>query len=205
MHRDSYAFCDGYIPTIHTRPSVGVTGYRHDDWTRMYPIGYHATYRSNFSNICLQVRCPGDRCRFQMFDGYLHCPRCHQKMFNPSDISHLAELADLQAEALQPGSTQGLHYLAPEASINAKPHEHQRQGQDVKKSIAATLKEKCIKRWSQRLTNRDSDRLQQSITFEPFTAFNIMSKGMTITSLEEVEMFSRIRIPAPRKGDGGKK
>eukprot|EP00439_Symbiodinium_sp_Y106_P057251 s302_g8.t1 len=124
-------------------------------------------YSVNFNVGFPTIRCPGDRCRFQMLDGYLHCPRCHRKLFNPSDISHLAELADL-AEALQPGSTQGLHYLAPKASINAMPHEHQRQGHEVKKSIAATLKEKCKKM--------------------AFTAFDIMSKGMTITSLEEVEM-----------------
>ena len=80
-----------------------------------------------------------------MLDGYLHCPRCHRKLYNPSDISHLAELADLRAEAVQSGNTQGLHYLAPKASINARPHEHMRQGQESKKSIAATLKEKCKK------------------------------------------------------------
>ena len=143
-------------------------------------------YSVNFNVGFPTIRCPGDRCRFQMLDGYLHCPRCHRKLFNPSDISHLAELADL-AEALQPGSTQGLHYLAPKASINAMPHEHQRQGHEVKKSIAATLKEKC-KKMVNKANESKFRSLQQSITYEPFTAFDIMSKGMTITSLEEVEM-----------------
>ena len=40
--------------------------------------------------------------------------------------------------------------------------------------------------------------LQQSIT--PMSPSPPLTKGMTITSLEEVEMFSRIRIPAPGRG-----
>ncbi|CAE7553554.1 unnamed protein product, partial [Symbiodinium sp. CCMP2592] len=376
MHSDSYALCDDYRPTMHTRPPVGVTGQIHNDWVRMHPIGYHATYWSNFSNIvstglipggvtlggstgraftmmaclpqwerpnnaglrpgaevefaidlqlaclegcrilltknnvlqtpdwlsnyvclrsqnreilpvfnqdlidgaaeadancimdyvdlcypihnenldwveflgmfidmqkpshlreveqfhvdgrticfeqgsplegtpcewtldaqvyfspigltterplrverkhysvCLNVsfpklRCPDDRCRSQMLDGYLHCPRCQRKLFNPSDISHIAELADLRAEAVQGGANHSLHYyLAPKAAINTRPHEHTRQGADVKKSIAATLKEKCKK------------------------------MGMTVTSLDEVEMFARLRLPAPGTGTEAKR
>ena len=57
--RDSYALCDGYIPTIHARPPVGVTGYRHDDGSRVYPIGYHPTYWSNFANIVCAGLVPG--------------------------------------------------------------------------------------------------------------------------------------------------
>ena len=169
---------------------------------------HRRTERHHYA-VCFNVgfpklRCPDDRCRFMMLDGYLHCPRCHRKLYNPSDISHLAELADLRAEAVQSGNTQGLHYLAPKASINAKPHEHMRQGQESKKSIAATLKEKCKK-----VVNKANDSrygsLQQSLTYEPFTAFNFMSKGMTISSLDEVEMFARIRIPAPGRGTEAKR
>eukprot|EP00439_Symbiodinium_sp_Y106_P019374 s5345_g2.t1 len=367
MHRDSYALCDGYTPTLLTRPPVGVSGCCHGEWDRLYPVGYHATYSSNFANIvctglipggvtlggstgraftmmaclpqwarpnnaglrpgaevefaidlhltswkgareaylrtgellpvfnsdlidrvvgtdancildfvdrlypidnkklgwaefvghwidvarpshlreegifdvngrtvqfepggplegtpaewtlnaqvwfsstCLaherhqrtdrshysvnfnvgfpKIRCPGDRCRFQMLD-----------------VTYLAELADLRAEASHAGSTQGLHYLAPKASINASPHNHQGQGEDVKKGIAATLKHKCKKMVTKAAGSRYGS-LYGSVTYEPFTAFNIMSKGMTISCLEEVEMFARIRIPAPGRGTDAK-
>ena len=82
---------------------------------------------------------------------------------------HLAELADLRAEALHAGSTQGLHYLAPKASITASPHEHQRQGEDVKKSVAATLKEKC-KKMVTKAAGSKYGSLYGSVTYEPFTA-----------------------------------
>ena len=141
---------------------------------------HRRTERHHYA-VCFNVgfpklRCPDDRCRFMMLDGYLHCPRCHRKLYNPSDISHLAELADLRAEAVQSGNTQGLHYLAPKASINARPHEHMRQGQESKKSIAATLKEKCKK-----VVNKANDSrygsLQQSLTYEPFTHSTLCRKG----------------------------
>ena len=60
-----------------------------------------AITRSISTSVSLPSVAPGDRCRFQMLDGYLNCPSCHRKLFNPGDISHLAELADLRAEALQ--------------------------------------------------------------------------------------------------------
>ena len=118
-------------------------------------------------------------------------------------VTYLAELADLRAEASHAGSTQGLHYLAPKASINASPHNHQGQGEDVKKGIAATLKHKCKKMVTKAAGSRYGS-LYGSVTYEPFTAFNIMSKGMTISCLEEVEMFARIRIPAPGRGTDAK-
>ncbi|CAE6914821.1 FCPE [Symbiodinium sp. CCMP2592] len=164
--------------------------------------------RKHYS-VCLNVsfpklRCPDDRCRSQMLDGYLHCPRCQRKLFNPSDISHIAELADLRAEAVQGGANHSLHYLAPKAAINTRPHEHTRQGADVKKSIAATLKEKC-KKMVAKAAEGAHGSLRQNLKYEPFSAFNVFSKGMTVTSLDEIEMFSRLRLPAPGMGTEAKR
>ncbi|CAE6914508.1 unnamed protein product [Symbiodinium sp. CCMP2592] len=164
--------------------------------------------RKHYS-VCLNVsfpklRCPDDRCRSQMLDGYLHCPRCQRKLFNPSDISHIAELADLRAEAVQGGANHSLHYLAPKAAINTRPHEHTRQGADVKKSIAATLKEKC-KKMVAKAAEGTHGSLRQNLKYEPFSAFNVFSKGMTVTSLDEIEMFARLRLPAPGMGTEAKR
>ncbi|CAE7038804.1 unnamed protein product, partial [Symbiodinium sp. CCMP2592] len=164
--------------------------------------------RKHYS-VCLNVhfpklRCPDDRCRSQMLDGYLNCPRCQRKLFNPSDISHIAELADLRAEAAQGGANHSLHYLAPRAAINTRPHEHTRQGADVKKSIAATLKEKC-KKMVAKAAEGTHGSLRQNLKYEPFSAFNVFSKGMTVTSLDEVEMFARLRLPAPGTGTEAKR
>ncbi|CAE7827213.1 unnamed protein product [Symbiodinium sp. CCMP2592] len=164
--------------------------------------------RKHYS-VCLNVhfpklRCPDDRCRSQMLDGYLNCPRCQRKLFNPSDISHIAELADLRAEAAQGGANHSLHYLAPRAAINTRPHEHTRQGADVKKSIAATLKEKC-KKMVAKAAEGTHGSLRQNLKYEPFSAFNVFSKGMTVTSLDEVEMFARLRLLAPGTGTEAKR
>ena len=145
----------------------------------------------NFSVGFPTVRCPGDRCRF--LDGYPHCPRCHRKMFNPSDISHLADFADLRAEALQAGSR---------AFITLRPKFPSMQslmsisGRDrMSRSPLRPLLKRSAKRWSTKANESHVGSLQQSITFEPFTAFNIMSCQLTHPN-------SNSRA---RKGDGGKK
>ena len=143
--------------------------------------------------------CPDTRCRYQQVDGFLNCPRCNTKLFHPSDLSHLAELAELRAEALQGGVNFGLMYLAPKTHLNAGRRDHAREGHAQEMSVAATLKAKC-KKAVQKIAQSQYDDMATKLAEEPFTAYNFMAKGMTLRSVEEIEMFARVRIPNPGRG-----
>ena len=49
------------------------------------------------------------------------------------------------------------------------------------------------------------DDMATRLAEEPFTAYNFMAKGMTLRSVEEIEMFARVRIPNPGKGTDQKR
>ena len=156
---------------------------------------YIVNFNVGFPKYC----CPDSKCRYKQVDGFLNCPRCNTKLFHPSDLSHLAELAELRAEALQSGVNFGLMYLAPKTHLNAGRRDHAREGHAQEMSVAATLKAKCKKAVA-KTTQSPYDDMATRLAEEPFTAYNFMAKGMTLRSVEEIEMFARVRIPNPGKG-----
>ncbi|CAE7936741.1 unnamed protein product, partial [Symbiodinium sp. KB8] len=90
-------------------------------------------------------------------------------------------------------------YLAPKTHLNAGRRDHAREGHAQEMSVAATLKAKCKKAVA-KTTQSPYDDMATRLAEEPFTAYNFMAKGMTLRSVEEIEMFARVRIPNPGKG-----
>ena len=114
-------------------------------------------------------------------------------MFNPSDISHLADFADLRAEALQAGSR---------AFITLRPKFPSMQslmsisGRDrMSRSPLRPLLKRSAKRWSQRPMSRTSDRFSRASPLNPSPP----------STLCHVNSRIRIQIPAPGRGTEAKK
>ena len=83
-------------------------------------------------------------------------------------------------------------YLVPNEGLNARRRDHPPEEHDQEAGVAATLKAKC-KEAVARTIRSDRAVMPTRLVHEQSTAFTFMPKGMTLRSIEEIEMFARVR------------
>ena len=71
-------------------------------------------------------------------------------------------------------------------------------------SVAATMKAQCKKAIAKTVQSEHAD-MPTRLAEEPLTAYNFMAKDMTLRSIEEIEMFARVRISNPGRGTEAKR
>ena len=138
--------------------------------------------------------CP--ECRKINVDGMINCVHCGHRLEPQGDLANALSTFKEKAAAAREGRPIDFVKMSPNYDINTnRLRSHQREGdfRDVN-SAGSTLRQRCHQVKKKSINNNDTT-ISDVMHKRPFEAYNYAAKGLSITSLAQIERLAAVRLP----------
>ena len=138
--------------------------------------------------------CP--ECRKINVDGMINCVHCGHRLEPQGDLANALSTFKEKAAAAREGRPIDFVKMSPNYDINTnRLRSHQREGdfRDVN-SAGSTLRQRCHQVKKKSINNNDTT-VSDVMHKRPFEAYNYAAKGLSITSLAQIERLAAVRLP----------
>ena len=138
--------------------------------------------------------CP--ECRKINVDGVINCVHCGHRLEPQGDLANALSTFKEKAAAAREGRPIDFVKMSPNYDINTnRLRSHQREGdfRDVN-SAGSTLRQRCHQVKKKSINNNDTT-ISDVMHKRPFEAYNYAAKGLSITSLAQIERLAAVRLP----------
>ena len=139
-------------------------------------------------------KCP--ECNKTNVDGVIHCVHCGHRLEPQGDLANALSTFKEKAAAAREGRPIDFVKMSPNYDINTnRLRSQQREGdfRDVN-SAGSTLRQRCHQVKKKSVNNNDTT-ISDVMRKRPFEAYNYAAKGLSITSLAQIECLAAVRLP----------
>ena len=139
-------------------------------------------------------KCP--ECSKTNVDGMIHCVHCGHRLEPQGDLANALSTFKEKAAAAREGRPIDFVKMSPNYDINTnRLRSQQREGdfRDVN-SAGSTLRQRCHQVKKKSINNNDTT-ISDVMHKRPFEAYNYAAKGLSITSLAQIERLAAVRRP----------
>ena len=139
-------------------------------------------------------------CNSKHRDGFIHCIGCGARFEPHTNFSGLTQGSRERDVAAREGRPFNVTSLAPRAATHATCHRgHTSTGEERQQQSAGANLAKKVRNVAKKVYNQGGERLVDLLSGHPWESYNYARHGLYVTTLEDIEVFQRIRTPIGRE------